>query len=85
MNPSFQGTMLREAAETLARAQQGKVQGKVDRFRRRKDLKRMVGRDGIEPPTPGFSVLFSDSRKCAQLLATQSLPHRLIVRPSALE
>jgi len=42
MNPSFQGTMLREAAETLARAQQGKVQGKVDRFRRRKDLKRMV-------------------------------------------
>jgi len=34
--------MLREAAETLARAQQGKVQGKVDRFRRRKDLKRMV-------------------------------------------
>ena len=47
--------------------------------------KELVGRDGIEPPTPGFSVLFSDSRKCAQLLATQSLPHRLIVRPSALE
>jgi len=40
MNPSFQGTMLREAAETLARAPQGKVQGKVDRFRRRKDLKK---------------------------------------------
>ena len=25
----------------------------------------VVGRDGIEPPTPGFSVLFSRSRKCA--------------------
>ena len=25
----------------------------------------MVGRDGIEPPTPGFSVLFSRSWKCA--------------------
>jgi len=46
MNPSFQGTMLREAAETLARAPQGKVQGKVDRFRRRKDLKRMVAGAG---------------------------------------
>src|SRR5882724_9244823 len=28
-------------------------------------LKRMVGRDGIEPPTPGFSVLFPDRCKCA--------------------
>ena len=28
-------------------------------------LKGMVGRDGIEPPTPGFSVLFSRSWKCA--------------------
>jgi hypothetical protein len=26
---------------------------------RRKSLKEMVGRDGIEPPTPGFSVLCS--------------------------
>ena len=25
----------------------------------------MVGRDGIEPPTSGFSVLFSRSWKCA--------------------
>src|SRR5262249_42759780 len=25
----------------------------------------MVGRDGIEPPTPGFSVQFSRSWKCA--------------------
>jgi hypothetical protein len=25
----------------------------------------MVGRDGIEPPTPGFSVLFPGLRKCA--------------------
>jgi len=48
-------------------------------------LEKLVGRDGIEPPTPGFSVLSSDSGKCAQLLATQSLSHRLIVRPSALE
>ena len=30
----------------------------------------LVGRDGIEPPTPGFSVLSSESRKCPQLLAT---------------
>ena len=28
-------------------------------------VKRMVGRDGIEPPTPGFSVLFPKSCKCA--------------------
>jgi|SRR5215510_10069041 len=27
--------------------------------------KNMVGRDGIEPPTPGFSVLFSRTWKCA--------------------
>ncbi len=27
--------------------------------------KNMVGRDGIEPPTPGFSVLFPRSCKCA--------------------
>ena len=27
--------------------------------------KNMVGRDGIEPPTPGFSVLFPGSCKCA--------------------
>jgi len=25
----------------------------------------VVGRDGIEPPTPGFSVLFPGLRKCA--------------------
>ncbi len=25
----------------------------------------MVGRDGIEPPTPGFSVLFPGACKCA--------------------
>src|SRR5215831_8148774 len=28
-------------------------------------LETVVGRDGIEPPTPGFSVLFSRSWKCA--------------------
>src|SRR5215510_9144198 len=28
-------------------------------------LETMVGRDRIEPPTPGFSVLFSRSWKCA--------------------
>jgi len=28
-------------------------------------LKRVVGRDGIEPPTPGFSVLVHDACKCA--------------------
>jgi len=28
-------------------------------------LKIVVGRDGIEPPTPGFSVLVPGLRKCA--------------------
>ncbi len=28
-------------------------------------LKRVVGRDGIEPPTPGFSVLRPSTWKCA--------------------
>jgi hypothetical protein len=28
-------------------------------------ISEVVGRDGIEPPTPGFSVLFPRSCKCA--------------------
>ena len=31
-------------------------------------LKLVVGRDGIEPPTPGFSVLDHDARKSAEML-----------------
>jgi hypothetical protein len=30
-----------------------------DPVRRRGSMRNMVGRDGIEPPTPGFSVLCS--------------------------
>jgi hypothetical protein len=30
-------------------------------------LKKVVGRDGIEPPTPGFSVLDHDAYECAYL------------------
>ena len=30
-----------------------------------KMIEGMVGREGIEPPTPGFSVLVSGTRKCA--------------------
>src|SRR5215469_6255650 len=46
-------------------------------------LETMVGRDGIEPPTPGFSVLFSRSWKCAYMLAVESRSHDGIVRWSA--
>ena len=48
-------------------------------------LETMVGRDGIEPPTPGFSVLFSRSWKCAYMLAVESRSHDGIVRWSAQE
>jgi integrase len=47
----------------------GRVRGKIHRGARGKSSKSedkfMVGRDGIEPPTPGFSVLSSGPRKCA--------------------
>jgi len=32
----------------------------------------MVGREGIEPPTPGFSGLGPASRKCAYVLIMQA-------------
>jgi len=35
-------------------------------------LKKLVGRDGIEPPTPGFSVLSFSSRNSAEMLDLQS-------------
>src|SRR5215813_10600067 len=44
----------------------------------------MVGRDGIEPPTPGFSGLVPESRKCTYPLNTQGRGRRIIVRWSAL-
>jgi len=47
--------------------------------------KRLVGRDGIEPPTPGFSVLEHETRKCAEILALQLGVASVIVRWSALE
>jgi len=45
----------------------------------------LVGRDGIEPATPGFSVLEQESRKYAKILAVQSGVDPVIVRWSALE
>jgi len=48
-------------------------------------LKRMVGRDGIEPPTPGFSVLFPGSCKCAQLFDVEQKTPDGLVRWSVLE
>jgi len=55
-------TMLRGAAERLA-AHRGQSAGQsgvpiIDPMSR-SDTKKLVGRDGIEPPTPGFSVLCS--------------------------
>jgi integrase len=56
--------MLREGSEKLARASragQSPGQSGVAHIEgvSRNDVKRLVGRDGIEPPTPGFSVLCS--------------------------
>jgi len=45
----------------------------------------MVDRDGIEPPTPGFSVLEQETWKYAEILAVQSGVDSVIVRWSALE
>jgi len=42
----------------------------------------MVGRDGIEPPTPGFSVPDHDACKCAYLVDVETRGSR---RPRALE
>ena len=54
--------MLRDAADKLA-ARRGQRLGQsgfmVIEPVTGKDLKELVGRDGIEPPTPGFSVLCS--------------------------
>ena len=47
----------------------GRMRGKIGRGSRGKSSKSeeeiMVGRDGIEPPTPGFSVLVPGPCKCA--------------------
>ena len=54
--------MLRDAAAKLAAAR-GQSAGQsglaVITPMSHKDVKKLVGRDGIEPPTPGFSVLCS--------------------------
>jgi hypothetical protein len=54
--------MLRDAAAKLAAAR-GQSAGRsalvVITPMSRNDVKKLVGRDGIEPPTPGFSVLCS--------------------------
>jgi hypothetical protein len=48
-------------------------------------LKRVVGRDGIEPPTPGFSVLSPTSRKCIEVFDLEQQARDGVVRWSALE
>ena len=48
-------------------------------------LKRMVGRDGIEPPTPGFSVLFAGLRKYPQLFDVEREGRDGLVRWNVLE
>ena len=45
-------------------------------------LEGMLGRDGIEPPTPGFSGLGPGSRKCAQRLAGQGRSPYVVVAPA---
>ena len=54
--------MLRDAAAELA-MRRGQIPGHsgvvIIEPVSGKDVKKLVGRDGIEPPTPGFSVLCS--------------------------
>jgi hypothetical protein len=47
--------------------------------------KTMVGWDGIEPPTPGFSDLSLCARKYAQLLAVEEEAFDGLMRWNALE
>jgi hypothetical protein len=47
--------------------------------------KRLEGRDGIEPPTPGFSVLEQESLKYAEILVLQSRVDSVILSWSLLE
>jgi len=75
--------MLRDAADKLA-ARRGQRLGQsgfmVIEPVTGKDLKELVGRDGIEPPTPGFSVLKEESLKPAEILAVQSRSDLVMVR-----
>lgn len=48
-------------------------------------LKKLVGRDGIKPPTPGLSVLSFDVRKSAEILDLQSTLIRMSSSWSELE
>jgi hypothetical protein len=50
-----------------------------------KYLKKVVGRDGIEPPTPGFSVLPPTSRKCTEVFDLEQQSRDGLVRWSVLE
>jgi len=60
--------MLRDAAVKLA-AHRGQSPGQsgvvVIEPTSWKDAKKLVGRDGIEPPTPGFSVLLCPPLRAA--------------------
>jgi hypothetical protein len=58
-----------------------------ENFEAGKYLKKVVGRDGIEPPTPGFSVLAADRprRSFFQRVprSTARTPRRALLRPIA--
>jgi Phage integrase family len=81
-------SMLPEAAVKLA-ARRGQSAGQsgvaIIEPMSGKDLKKLVGKDGIEPPTPGFSVLEHESWKYAKVLTVQLRSDSVIVRSSALE
>jgi len=47
-------------------------------------LEKVVGRDGIEPPTPGFSVLSPGPCKCAEVLDVERVAPDGLMRWSAL-
>jgi hypothetical protein len=49
-----------------------------------KYLKKVVGRNGIEPPTPGFSVLPPTSRKCTKVFDLEQQRRDGLVRWSVL-
>ncbi len=56
---------VRSSTGRVTRTTRGKIGRGVRGKASTSEGKNMVGRDGIEPPTPGFSVLFPGPCKCA--------------------
>ena len=80
--------MLRDAAVKLA-ARRGQSPGQsglvIIEPVSGKDAKKLVGRDGIEPPTPGFSDLSLVVANSAEVQASQATFASASLRLSALE